>query len=61
MRPGRPAALLDKISAGWPTRFTWARRHGTLGWLLLSPAGRQGVATVLLAASLLAGSRGRDG
>jgi hypothetical protein len=61
MRPGRPAALLDKIAAGWPTRLTWARRHGTLGWLLLSPAGRQGVATVLLAAPLLAGSRGRDG
>jgi hypothetical protein len=40
--PGRPARQ-DRGRLADP--FDWARRHGTLGWLLLSPAGRQWVAT----------------
>jgi hypothetical protein len=42
--PGRSAVLLDRISAGWPTRLTWARRHRDprLAAVVAAVAPRQG-------------------
>jgi hypothetical protein len=42
MRPGRPGALLDKISAGWPTRLTWARRHRDPGLEVVAGVAHRG-------------------